>query len=310
MEIKRVIIKSKYEGNDQIEEKIRLNLELNWEIALKNEPCDYYLSFDIAKIDLNSKATKYILIRREPKIVLPECYKTKFLAKFDQIIDIGVKTNDNSLSVNRPQSMNYKMPETVRNNERIVMIASNLLSMREKELYSLRRKCVRQINSLDLFGFDWDRSNLSKLKLLLVEVIKFIKVPSKISYKGISNYFRNYKTQMGHVENKHFTLAKYKYTLVIENSLDCFSEKLFDALIAGCIPIYVGVDPKSFDIPAEIYISAEPDIDSIEAAIKKAKQIDYRLWRERTTEWLERVETINQWSESKFLLNLKQIIET
>jgi len=55
MEIKKVIIKSRYESNDQIEEKIRLNLELNWEIALKNEHCDYYLSFDIAKIDFNSK---------------------------------------------------------------------------------------------------------------------------------------------------------------------------------------------------------------------------------------------------------------
>jgi len=308
MEIKKVIIKNRYEDSDQIEEKIRFNPELNWKIALKNEPCDYYLSFDIAKIDLNSKATKYILIRREPKIVVPECYKTKFLVKFDQIIDIGLKTN-NTLSVNRPQSLNYKMPETVRNNERIVMIASNLLSIREKELYSLRRKCVRQINSLDLFGFGWDRNNLSKLKLLLVEAINFIKVPSKVSYKGISNYFRKFETQMGHVENKHFTLAKYRYTLVIENSLDCFSEKLFDALIAGCIPIYVGVNPQIFNIPAEIYVSAEPDIDSIEAAIEIAKQLDYALWRERTTKWLEREDIINQWSESKILLHLKQIIE-
>ena len=309
MEIKRVIIKSRYGGKDQIEEKIRVNPELNWEIALKNEPCDYYLSFDIAKIDFNSEASKYILIRREPKIVLPECYKTKFLAKYDQIIDIGLKTNGNSLSINRPQSLNYKVPETVRNNERIVMIASNLLSIREKELYSLRRKCARQIHSLDLFGFGWDRNNLSKMKLLLVEVIKFIKVPSKISYKGVSNYFRNFKAQMGHVADKHFTLAKYKYTLVIENSLDCFSEKLFDALIAGCIPIYVGVNPQLFDIPEGIYVNSEPDIDSIKSAIKKAKQIDYILWRERTTEWLGRTETINQWSESKFLLHLKKIIE-
>jgi len=309
MEIKKVIIKSRYESNDQIEEKIRLNLELNWEIALKNEHCDYYLSFDIAKIDFNSKASKYILIRREPKIVLPECYKKKHLVKFDQIIDIGLKTNSNAFSANRPQNLNYKMPETARDNERIVMIASNLLSIREKELYSLRRKCVKQINSLDLFGFGWDINNLSKLKLLLVEAINFIKIPSKISYKGISNYFRKFEIQMGHVENKHFTLAKYRYSLVIENSLDCFSEKLFDALIAGCIPIYVGLDPQIFNIPADIYVSSEPDIDSIKAAIEKAKQIDYALWRVKTTKWLEKDETVNQWSELNILSHLKQIIE-
>ena len=309
MEIKRVVIKSRYRVKDQIEERIKVNPELNWEIALRNEPCDYYLSFDIAKIDANSEASKYILIRREPKIVLPECYKTKFLAKYDQVIDIGLITNGNSLSINRPQSLNHKVPETVRNNEKIVMIASNLLSIREKELYSLRRKCARQINSLDLFGFGWDRNSLSKLKVLLVEVLNFIKVPSKISYKGVSNYFRNFKAQMGHVEDKNSTLAKYKYTLVIENSLDCFSEKLFDALVAGCIPIYVGVNPQLFDIPAGIYVSAEPDIDSIKVAIEKAKQLDYIVWRESTTEWLGRAETINQWSESKFLLRLKKIIE-
>ena len=309
MGMKRVQIESRYESNDQIEEKIRLNLDLKWEVALKNEPCDYYLCFDIVKINLNSRASKYILIRREPKIVLPECYKPKFLAKFDQIIDVGVKTNGNSLSVNRPQNLNHKMPETVRNNERIVMIASNLLSIREKELYSLRRKCARQISSLDLFGFGWDRKIISKLKLLFVEVIKFMKHPSKISYTGVSNYFSNFKNQMGYVKNKHITLAKYKYTLVIENSLDCFSEKLFDALVAGCIPIYVGVDPQIYDIPAGIYISTAPDINSIEAAIKKAKQIDYTSWRERTTEWLGSVDTINQWSESRFLLHLKKIIE-
>ncbi len=307
--MKRVQIESRYEGIDQIEEKIRLNLELKWEVALKNEPCDYYLSFDIVKIDLNSGASKYILIRREPKIVLPECYKPKFLAKFDKIIDVGIKSDANSLSIHRPQNLNYKMPETVRNNEKIVMIASNLLSIRAKELYSLRRKCARQINSLDLFGFGWDRKILSKLKLLLVEVIKFMKNPSKISYAGVSNYFINFKNQMGHVENKHITLAKYKYALVIENSLDCFSEKLFDALVAGCIPIYVGVDPQIYDIPTGIYVSAAPNVNSIEAAIKKAKQIDYTLWRKKTAEWLGSVDTINQWSEARFLLHLKKIIE-
>ena len=109
--------------------------------------------------------------------------------------------------------------------------------------------------------------------------------------------------------NKQDTLSKYQYALVIENSFEFFSEKFFDALVAGCIPIYVGVDLEKFQIPEHLYIKAAPNVESIARAFNEARRIDYGLWRYRALSWLEDERTKNRWDEIFFITNIKGIID-
>jgi hypothetical protein len=50
---------------------------------------------------------------------------------------------------------------------------------------------------------------------------------------------------LGQVEDKICTMSRYTYAIVFENTADCYtSEKYWDAIQAGCTPIYRGQFPK------------------------------------------------------------------
>ena len=59
---------------------------------------------------------------------------------------------------------------------------------------------------------------------------------------------------MGRVAEKDVVLLDSKFTLVIENSNDILTEKLFDALLAGSIPIFFGPDLSDYGLPDNISI--------------------------------------------------------
>jgi hypothetical protein len=59
------------------------------------------------------------------------------------------------------------------------------------------------------------------------------------------------------IYNKHLILEKSKFALTIENSNSYASEKIFDALINGSIPIYVGPKLESLGLPQDIAIEAD-----------------------------------------------------
>lgn len=65
--------------------------------------------------------------------------------------------------------------------------------------------------------------------------------------------------------SKWETLSSYKYNLVIENSSDEYyiSEKIFDSLICGCMPIYHGSD-KIFNILPKEWFYYLPTLDASE----------------------------------------------
>jgi hypothetical protein len=58
-------------------------------------------------------------------------------------------------------------------------------------------------------------------------------------------------------------LSKSKFTLVIENSSTYVSEKIFDALINGSIPFYIGPPLKDVSIPPGIVIENNGTSDGI-----------------------------------------------
>jgi hypothetical protein len=64
------------------------------------------------------------------------------------------------------------------------------------------------------------------------------------------------------VDDKHNLLKDSKFSLVIENSNSIVTEKLFDSILNGCIPIYIGADLDKAELPKGSAIPV--DGDSIE----------------------------------------------
>ena len=305
---KKIYIHGRYDTT-KITEDIKDNCGLNWQITQDATNADYFLSFDSLISEPINKMTRYILIRNEPSTVLVANYKSYNLKNFDLIIDVGKPQTTFNITVDHPQELKIQFFYGDLRSNRLVIINSNLVSIRNGELYSLRRDAIFRCEFIDVYGHGWNKSFASKLKNILIEIRGLYRYPTKISFKGLKKYLKRTPRYQGVSLNKQETLSNYQYALVIENSFEFFSEKFFDALVSGCIPIYVGVDLAKFQIPEDLYIKAAPNVDSIARAFNEARRIDYDLWRHRALLWLEDEKTKNRWSEIFFITHIKSVID-
>jgi len=313
MEIKNIILVGKYpEQIESIKNQIN-NGDSFLNIVNGNEHCDLYLAFDL--IDLvwlnnpeNQKVTK-VLIRQEPKIVMWQTYIKSNIAKFNHIVDIGKPRFIQNEVINWPQDLTLYVENQKTKNNRIVMVNSNLLSLEIGENYSLRRRAVKRILDLDLYGYQWNNSYSIKIRTLLIELKKFMNKKSILNIRGLRYYFSNYDNYLGEVKDKRQMIANYKYCLVIENSSTYVSEKLFDSLLSGCIPIYVGPDLAEHEIPNHLYLQAKPNLDDIKLKINEAHKINYTQWVDNLNLWLTDQKVYENWSNDLFLLKIVKIIQ-
>jgi hypothetical protein len=183
------------------------------------------------------------------------------------------------------------------------------LSLTRGENYSLRRQAINGVPELDLYGYQWNNSFYEKLKTFSIELKKYVFKFNLLRIKEVKHYFRYYNNYLGEVDDKRSVLSMYKYCLVIENSSDYLSEKLFDALLSGCIPIYVGPDLAKYEIPRNLFLQAEPNLDDIRFKINEAKKIDYNEWVENLNNWLSESTTYENWSEHLFLSKILKLVK-
>ena len=222
----------------------------------------------------NIPKERRILVLWEPYVVETTRYKEDVLENYGHVFApsiIWAKTI-NATSFKWPQDAVEPTPKvfelwSARENS-CVMLQGNKFSARKGELYSLRRKVLRNVRTHDLslygtnwnrgFGFDWWHWSRSALN----SRVKDLKLGSGF---GIGRKYKNY---IGPVEDKQETLRKFKISVVIENSPDFVSEKLFDSVRAGCVTIYVGPSLREFGIPATAAIEMMPNAKQIAAAIR------------------------------------------
>ncbi|MCP3924080.1 MAG: hypothetical protein GY714_15990 [Desulfobacterales bacterium] len=111
----------------------------------------------------------------------------------------------------------------------LVNISMNKFSSHPRELYSARRASIRyfekhQPENFDLYGVGWNSS------VNLFEKILPINPQIYPSYRGT-------------VKNKWEVLPNYRFSLCYENIYNepgFVTEKIFDCMRAGCVPIYWG----------------------------------------------------------------------
>jgi hypothetical protein len=223
-----------------------------------------------------------VLIRIEPYAVFPAQYSKRITDKYSLIISVGYKEIDEGkyyyvgypysclpnpnaqLTKGTSASQIIKSEEfealfTLNNwlNRTILvsLIASNKVSSTTNNNYGLRRNLAYSFSksALNIYGDLWDANFLKKLDHRLRVAIHAIRnrtFPNSFSVYG--SFFRRYKNFIGKIENKQSFVKNSKFSLIVENSNDSVSEKLFDALINGSIPIYYGPQLKDVGIPGHL----------------------------------------------------------
>jgi hypothetical protein len=244
-----------------------------------------------------------ILIRTEPPAVFPQQYELDVVTQYGLVITPGGNRNISSGNFNKHypyfyfknpnlfNSSDKSLIETIKSNKRLGLysekhwqnrtilcsfITSNKFGPTKKNNYKLRYQIVSKLKNteLEIFGSGWVAGRIERFRKILGLVRFSFKNEQKIEYKVLLTYALQRKIDIPFVDNKHAINRKSKYSLIVENSNEFLTEKIFDALVSGCIPIYIGPELTEFGIPNYTYIQIPNNFDSIYLFMKELPKLD------------------------------------
>jgi hypothetical protein len=163
----------------------------------------------------------------------------------------------------------------------------------------VRRTLAKQLkcSELKIFGPLWNDSFRDKLRHRLAVLYSSSRRGTISNLRGIyGNLLRSYPNAMGEVVDKHQIMKDSQFSLIIENSNFVITEKIFDALINGSIPIYIGPDLADFGIPSEVAIEYNKKSDSILKIISETTDQQSMQFLESGRNFLLDPDFKNRWS--------------
>lgn len=250
---------------------------------------------------------KTVLIQQEPYVVIPEHRRLNPGGVFDLVLRVGIPGE-----VTRSYANSWAPAQdwSSKRANRFVAITANKWSALPGQLYTLRRRAYASSCPIDLYGIGWDRSWQKHLLMIGKEIVLAIKGRALPQLPTMADFYFAPCNYLGPVEDKVATLAKYDYSLVIENSGHYMSEKLMDSLLAGNLPVYVGAPITHFGIPEQFVIQANPTLESVKGKINQALEIDPLKHRRELADWISNPSVASQWRAEFSIRRIVGEIET
>lgn len=266
-------------------EKFTSDLDPNRPILLVLDPLE-------ADLRLVRKTKSFaIAILMEPPVVLPSNGKTDNFKSFDLVFELGKVPGSvapNHRALPWPQEMWIDKDFYNKNRRRgYAMVCGNKFSFVAGELYSLRRKIIKD-TALDihLFGTGWQSPALDTLISVLKSFI-YASVRGHMSLRGLIEFgLKTPKNFRGQPNDKLSLLTQYERSVVIENWVGYYSEKLFDALRAGTLPIYVGPQLDEIGVPKGFALQVPAEYGDIVNVLNDSALSFRRASRKNIESWL------------------------
>ena len=218
---------------------------------------DLVIYFEMPKIlpSIDELEKSYLLLF-ESELIRPDNWELSKHKAFKKVFT----WHDSFVGTKNYYKMNFSLliskkinKDLSRKNKLCTLIAGNKCVKHRLELYSKRIEAIRWFekkhpNDFDLFGMGWDRFRFRGIKV--------VRALNKLTWltKLLAPTYPSYK---GPVSEKKIVLEKYKFAICYENGRDIpgyITEKIFDCLFAGCIPVYWGANNISDYIPDNCYV--------------------------------------------------------
>ena len=230
-------------------------------------------------------STRQILVQWESPAVQPALFRPRITRHFPLVIPLSPLWPGASQSnwVRWPQGQDWSdasfmgLPSWEQREDAVALINRNVVSANPATTYYLRRQAasIGLPRSVRLTGYGWPtawRRDVSDAARAVARELRHRRPPS-LRVIGATLASRPKRASPG-VESKVEFLAQFRFALIIENSLDYVSEKLFGALAAGCVPIYVGPPLQPFGLDENLVVRAHPSVEGIRKAIATASNDD------------------------------------
>lgn len=243
------------------------------------------------------------LVMSEPTVVIPQHNDPKILKIFDRIVPVSRASDGFFLP----------WPQTWRNQnfqghrmDRAILVNSDKWSFIKGQLYWLRSSAAAEISMVDVYGVGWNYSFLIRVAHRIYELFRTIHSGRFPSFRGAQNILSKPINFMGIPDDKILEMSRYRYAIVIENSAEYLSEKIFDAWFSGCLPIYVGPDLSKFNLPNDLVIASAQNLNSLIESLKLAREMDFDLFQSNLYEFLSSEELQQRWSGPKAITRILQ----
>jgi hypothetical protein len=285
-------------------------------VSIKSNSSSFHVDLEcegsyVLEFSSHLPSDRKVLIRVEPKCVNPFQYRSEINSIYSNHIVIASKFKTKSESIiwengHLPERnvLSEILASTKYLNDRvgICLLNQNKFSSVPGELYSLRRLAMNRFVNADirfeLGGRDWDESYVWEFKSKIKNYVANFKSSKLISF---SNFFTklNKKSKnlvmVGSIDDTFKFLSSFEFCLVIENENTYVSEKLLNAVISGCIPIYVGPKLADFGFPANIAIEVGGDTEKIVDIYRNTTPEEKVVIRKAGRIWIESEESYKRW---------------
>lgn len=249
--------------------------------------CDVILHFNVFRGNVLKKYNEkyHFYIAREPNIVI-RAHRPKKLEEISRYVYDAVVTTHSFEKKDSIYQIRWPIyfPAQIVAKDNIdfaekklaCMFAGNKYAFGEHEQYSIRRKIVAYFekydpDDFDLYGIGWDDSH------------------------------RKLKVYRGSVDDKLEISSHYKFAFCLENERFVkanISEKIFDAMIAGTVPIYEGIEDIEDFVPKNCFIRYS-NFNSIEDCVKYLKSMtedEYMQYKKNIEQYILSEETRSKFS--------------
>jgi hypothetical protein len=224
---------------------------------------------------------KIALCLWEPPSVSPKNWDPKLHKLFPLIFTWHDNYIDERkfIKIHWPQTRQFPCVPNISflNKKLLINISMNKFSRHPRELYSARLGSIRyfeqnQPDKFDLYGVGWNR-------------------PVNILEKILPITRQIYPSYRGTVKNKWDVLPQYRFSLCYENIHDepgGVTEKIFDSMRAGCVPIYWGAPNITNYVDADAFIDRRRfNSDSeLEAFLLSITEKEYERFQEAILDYL------------------------
>ena len=291
------------------------------------EPLDkcVSISFDHNPDEEIPRADYKVLLLWEPSVVMPWQYKNENRQRFDLVIPMSywraLELGYEEYSFQEYVPPGYRISPWQFRTKRIVMINSAKFSASTKSNYGLRRKVSKALFesgvAYELYGDNWKESFLTSFRKRVSAIRNALRAGESISLcETFSEMLYKFPEHRGSISRKEAILGDSELSLVIENQSDTVTEKLFDSIFAGAVPVYVGPDLKTqFPYLEQCVVRAEPSVEKILERIKNLTDMELDSKRKALEKFLNQKgesgigfwDPINVWSKAAEIIQKRVI---
>ena len=305
--------------------------ELGHEITRQDDPgAESFVSLqhDTEVFDkslANQRITRRILVSFEPKIVSPKEYTTSLTKSYDSVIRWSALDKANK-SEKVFQYGGFWAGDLERNllkysgidrpQNSIGLINANKHSFINGSLYTLRSQVIQRLAdafpevTVNVAGANWQAGisfEINQQARSLLQALLFRQQIDLSLAKCPIKKLPNIQFH-GEVPDTLEFLSRNRFAIVIENEASYVSEKLFNAILAGCVPIYFGPSIEKFGINPTAVVQAGPSPEDFVSAITSAQNADSSKVIQAGQEWMKQGSTSYAYSYESSMARLAELI--